>query len=96
MEKQDVERLATLARIELTEEEAASFATEITSILGYVSEIDEITGNTSGEKQVGAVYNVLREDSNSHEGGTYTEDILGEAPDRVGRYIQVKKILGNS
>lgn len=95
MEKEDIERLATLARIELTDEEAISFATEITSILGYVSEIDTITGSTAGEKQVGAVYNVFREDANAHEGGTYTEDILGEAPDRVGRYIQVKKILGN-
>ncbi len=40
MRKEDIERLATLARIELKDEESSAFAEDITRILGYVSEIN--------------------------------------------------------
>lgn len=96
MRKEDIERLATLARIELTEKEIATFTEEISSILGYVSEIEEITGSEAGEKVVGAVYNVLREDVPTHEPGAFTEDILSGAPEREGQYVKVKKILQDS
>jgi aspartyl-tRNA(Asn)/glutamyl-tRNA(Gln) amidotransferase subunit C len=93
MKKEDIEQLATLARIELKEEEAVAFAEDITSILGYVSEITEITGNGEARKEVGAVYNVMREDTEPHEAGLYTEDLLKAAPERSGQYVKVKKIL---
>jgi aspartyl-tRNA(Asn)/glutamyl-tRNA(Gln) amidotransferase subunit C len=96
MKKEDIERLATLARIELTETEAVSFAEDISSILGYVSEIKDITGGKDAEKVVGALYNVMREDGEPHAGGLYTEDLLDAAPEREGQYVKVKKILESS
>ncbi len=95
MEKQDVIRLGGLARIELTDTEAESFALEITSILGYVSEITDITGDAAPEKKVGALYNVMREDGEPHAPGIYTEDLLNAAPEREGQYVKVKKILAD-
>jgi len=93
MKKEDIERLAKLSRIELTSDEADALAGDITSILGYVSEINEITGSTAGEKKVGSIYNVFREDENPHEAGEYTEALLALAPERDGQYFKVKKIL---
>lgn len=93
MKKEDIEHLAKLSRIAVTDDEATSLAKDITSILGYVSEIEAITGNTEGEKKVGALFNVMREDENPHEGGAYSEDLLNLAPDRDGRYVKVKKII---
>ncbi len=93
MQKEDIERLATLARIALTEEESISFAGSITSILGYVSEITEITGEGKIEKVLGPVNNVMREDTDPHEPGLYTDDLLALAPEREGQYVKVKKIL---
>jgi aspartyl-tRNA(Asn)/glutamyl-tRNA(Gln) amidotransferase subunit C len=95
MERKDIEHLAKLARIEVIDTEADSIAHDFSSILGYVSEIEAITGDTSGEKHVGAHFNVMREDANPHEPGMYTEDLLSAAPDRDGQYIKVKKILGD-
>jgi aspartyl-tRNA(Asn)/glutamyl-tRNA(Gln) amidotransferase subunit C len=95
MKKEDIEHLAKLSRIALTDEETESLAADITSILGYVSDIEEITGSDLGEKKVGALFNVMREDVNPHAPDVYTEDILSEAPERDGRYVQVKKILGD-
>ena len=96
MEKKDVEHLATLARIALTEGEINSLAKDMTEILGYVSDIKEITGNKEKEKKVGPLYNVMRDDEDPHEPGKYSEDLLNLAPDKEGDYIHVKKILGEN
>ncbi len=95
MEKKDIEHLAKLSRIALTDTETDALAKDITSILGYVSEIEEIAGKVEGEKKVGALFNVMREDSNPHEPGIYTEDLLKLAPLRDGQYLKVKKIIGD-
>jgi aspartyl-tRNA(Asn)/glutamyl-tRNA(Gln) amidotransferase subunit C len=94
MKKEDIEHLAKLSRIAVTETEATALAEDITSILGYVSEIEAITGNTQGEKKIGELFNVMREDENPHEAGLYTEDLLNLAPERDGQYVKVKKIIG--
>ncbi len=95
MKKKDIEQLATLSRIELKDDETCALAEDITAIIGYVSEINNITSEISLEKKVGVVHNVMREDENPHEIGIYTEDILDNAPTRKGQYIEVKKILGD-
>ncbi len=92
MEIKDIEKLATLARIRITDEEKATFLTEIESILKYVGEIQKATVGAS-HTEVGSVYNVLREDGVVNTPGQYTEAILAEAPDVAENCIKVKKIL---
>ncbi|NCN52363.1 Asp-tRNA(Asn)/Glu-tRNA(Gln) amidotransferase subunit GatC [Candidatus Parcubacteria bacterium] len=93
MKREDIAHLATLARIKLTESEQDHLAENITDILGYVSAIGDITA-TEKPKEIGALYNVMREDVPNHEPGEYTERILAAAPVRKGQYVEVKKILG--
>lgn len=95
MKKEDIEHLAKLSRIALTPQEVDTLLVDITSILGYVSEIEKITGSGAGEKKVGALYNVMRKDDTPHESGIYTEDLLTLAPNRDGQYLKVKKIIGS-
>jgi len=95
MKREDIEHLAKLARIEVGDSEADKLATDITSILGYVSEIEDITGDKQNEKKVGPLYNVMREDTDPHESNIYTEDLLNLAPERDGQYLKVKKILAD-
>ena len=94
MKREDIEHLAKLSRIAIGEVEADELAKDITNILGYVSEIEQITGAMDNDKKVGPLFNVLREDENPHEPGKYTEDLLKLAPERDGQYVKVKKILG--
>ncbi len=96
MRIEEIEHLAKLARIELRGGEASVLAENITSILGYVSDIQEITGGDDLTKQVGPVHNVFREDENPRESGVFTEKLLAAAPEREGQYFKVKKILGES
>ena len=87
MNKTDVLRLAQLARIEISDEEANNLTHEFESILNYVGEVKEV------EKEEILNRNVMREDGEPHESGIHTEDLLNSAPDREGEYVRVKKIL---
>jgi len=92
MELSDVQKLAELARIDMTEEEKAEILHDMQEILGYVEQIAEVA---TEEKAVepGEHRNVMREDENPHESGAHTEEILKEVPEKQNGYIKVKSIL---
>lgn len=83
----EIEKLARLARIAITDEEKAQFGKEIESILGYVSEIQEIA--KEGERTI-SIKNVMREDIAVD---TDPKNLLESAPHTEGDFIAVKKIL---
>lgn len=89
----DIEKLAQLARIELTEEEKQKLAPEIDAILGYVAQIQKISSNTETQPVLGAVKNIIRTDVALNEPSSHTQDILAEAPHREGDYVTVQKII---
>ena len=93
--KEEVEHLAKLARIELWPSEAEDLTAEIGSILGYVGQIKEASGeiNAEMEKKIPKLRNVMRDDIPTNTPGQYTEEILKNAPSRQGNYLKVKKIL---
>lgn len=93
MKREDIAHLANLARIGITDAEADALASDVTSVLNYVSEIEDITGSSAGEKQVGRLHTVMRADGEPHEADLYTNDLLSAAPERDGRYVQVQKII---
>jgi aspartyl-tRNA(Asn)/glutamyl-tRNA(Gln) amidotransferase subunit C len=89
----DIEKLASLARIKIEENEKEQFGKEIDSILGYVNQIKEAKVSLDQSERVGDIKNVLREDVHPHESGVNKEKLLSEAPSREGDYVKVKKIL---
>lgn len=91
IEKKDIEKLADLARIEVSEEEKESLASSIESILGYVGQVTTISETT--EVGLPPLCNVMREDEIRHKEGEFTEVLLKNAPTRDGNYVEVKKIL---
>lgn len=94
MDKGEVLKLAKLARIKLSDTEATVLSNEFESILNYVGEVKSISSSkTQLSLKNFPVRNVMREDSDGHESGMYTEKILSEAPAREGNYFKVKKIL---
>jgi len=88
----DVQKLSTLSRISVSNDELVSISKEISSILEYVGQIDKAVGGNAPEVSY-PIINALREDKNPHDTGAYTEKILSEAPAREKDYIKVKKIL---
>ncbi len=89
--KEDIKNLADLARIEISDTEAEGLTTQIDSILGYVGQIKDSTGDVQGTTP--KLRNVMRDDVVTNAGGQYTEKLLNNAPSREGEYVKVKKIL---
>lgn len=93
MEIKDVEKLAQLSRIHLTEEEKETLRADLDSILGYIEQIKQVSAD-SDIIETFPISNVLREDENPNHTGVNREKILNSAPKREGNYVKVKKILG--
>ncbi|HEC32847.1 MAG TPA: aspartyl/glutamyl-tRNA amidotransferase subunit C [Candidatus Kaiserbacteria bacterium] len=91
----NIEKLATLSRLYISLEEQKSLKSDIDSILSYIKQIQDISADETLETspKVGNLYNVMREDTEPHETGIYTEELLNEAPLVKNNYIEVKKII---
>jgi len=90
----EIEKLAKLSRIKITNAEKKKLSKDIENIFEYVSEIQKISANLQGDNFLNSRFvNIMREDSEPHKSGIYTGKILKEAPDKKDNYIRVKKIL---
>ncbi|OGD67186.1 hypothetical protein A2442_02220 [Candidatus Campbellbacteria bacterium RIFOXYC2_FULL_35_25] len=92
MEIKDIEKLAELARIEMSQQEKEKILGEMDSILGFIDQIQGAKVDING-REAGEVRNIMREDGDPHESGKYTKDILKGAPKTRDGYVEVKKIL---
>jgi len=88
----EVKKLAELARIEMTDEEIANFTKEIDPILGYVAQIQQVTGSNA-TRTIPEHRNITRPDENPNESFSNTEKIVTEFPRKEGTLLKVKKIL---
>ena len=96
--KEEIKKLADLARIEIKDDEAETFGGEISAILNYVKSVDEFQSSgmdVSFSEQVegkGGV-NIFRPDEDPNESGTYSNELIAEFPRQEKNYLKVKKIL---
>lgn len=97
MNKEDVLKLANLSRLELTEQELDQYSKEMSSILGYIEQINSVLSDSDNDGLIESigVRNVFREDANPDETGLNTKDVLSSAPDVKDNFIKVQKILNN-
>lgn len=93
LQRNDVEHLGLLARISLSEDEKDEFASELDSVLLYVSEISKVATAADVVPEAGELRNVLRDDDNVNVGGVFTDAILNNAPDTEDGYVKVKQIF---
>jgi len=93
--KEQIEHIAKLARIELTEEEKGKFTKELSSILDYFEKLNKVdTSKIEGISQVTGLEDVMREDDAPKiKGSEIRNKILEQAPRKKGDYFQVPKIL---
>ena len=89
---EDVEHIAKLARLKLTEEEKQRFQKELGTIIEYFDQLKKL--NTDGvppTTHVVPLENVLREDKVTPS--LPVEEALANAPDRKGNYFRVPKVV---
>jgi aspartyl-tRNA(Asn)/glutamyl-tRNA(Gln) amidotransferase subunit C len=89
----DVLKLARLAKLHLTEDEIERFSGEISAILEYVEQLQDV--NLEGIEptfQVTGLKNVMRADEVIDYGAT-PEDLLKNAPATEDGHIKVRRVL---
>jgi aspartyl-tRNA(Asn)/glutamyl-tRNA(Gln) amidotransferase subunit C len=94
LSRSDIQHLARLARLELTEEEYERFAEQLTSVVHYVEQLSAV--DTSGEEArvgVTGMKNVMRADEVALA-DLDRESVLNEAPRRDGDFLEVRAVLG--
>lgn len=95
--KKDVEHVARLARLALTEEEKERYTAQLGQILGYVEKLSQLnTDNVPPTSHVLPMSNVWREDKmepSTAETLGSPEAILANAPESEGPLFKVKKII---
>jgi aspartyl-tRNA(Asn)/glutamyl-tRNA(Gln) amidotransferase subunit C len=90
---QDVQYAATLAKIAVSDDEAATLQRELDAIIGYVRQLDQL--DTSGVEptyQVTGLGNVSRADE-IIDYGVSQQDLLKNAPQSQNGQIKVPKVL---
>ena len=92
--KKDVEHVARLARLALSEDEKDRYAAQLESILEYIDILNKAdTANSEPMSHVLPMANVWRDDQAEPNRLGSQADILKNAPDSEGPYIKVKKII---
>lgn len=90
--KQDVEHVAELARLELSEEEKERFTGQLNEVLQYVNKLNELdTDDVEPTSHVFQLTNVMREDE--VKPSLPIEKVMLNAPDEEDGQIKVPSVL---
>lgn len=90
--RKEVEHVANLARLQVTEEEAEQFTKELNAILDFAAKLDELdTTNVVPTSHATDVKNVMREDRNRPS--LALEDVLRNAPEHEDAQFKVPAVF---
>lgn len=92
--RDDILKLARLARLDLTDEEITSYTTELSSILRYVEQLQQVdVHGLEPTHQVTGLTNVMRPDEIT-DYGYQPSELLKNVPAVEAEHIKVKRMIG--
>jgi aspartyl-tRNA(Asn)/glutamyl-tRNA(Gln) amidotransferase subunit C len=90
--KMDIEKVARLARLELSEEEKVTFGDQLEQILNYMEQLNRLdTAGVEPTSHAIPIHNVFREDE--VKPSFPQEEVLGIAPDDEDGHFKVPRII---
>lgn len=92
LSKEEVLKIAQLARISLSDEQVIKYQKELSAILSFVNQIQEVnTENVLPTSQVTNLENVQRQDEVSYNFSR--EDMLASAIEQEEQHLKVKNVF---
>jgi aspartyl-tRNA(Asn)/glutamyl-tRNA(Gln) amidotransferase subunit C len=92
--KKDVEYVARLSRLALTEEEKERYTTQLAHILTYIEKLNQLnTDGVAPTAHILPIANAWREDKVRVGHLGTTQALLQNAPEREGPLFKVKKVI---
>ncbi|MGB9715785.1 MAG: Asp-tRNA(Asn)/Glu-tRNA(Gln) amidotransferase subunit GatC [Thermodesulfovibrionales bacterium] len=90
--REEIEHIASLARLHLSEEEKNLFGSQLSRILDYMEKLNEIdTRDIEPTSHVLPLFNVMRDDI--LKPSIPREVALANAPDHTDKFYRVPKII---
>ena len=90
--KQDVEHVARLARLELSEAEKGKFSEQLSSVLEYFEKLE--AADTSKASEIGQINEMENVTADDKIGQKYSrEEMLANAPEQEDGFIKVKAVF---
>ena len=94
LSQQEVEHIAKLARLSLTNEEKEKYSNQLSNILEYMDKLQSVdTENIEPTSQVTGLISVMREDEIIESG--IEKELVDSAPAHVDGYVSIPKIFEN-
>lgn len=90
--KEQVKKIASLARLQLDENEQENLSRDLTSIVNWVEKLQEV--DTSAVKPMFAVFEELSMREDVAENKDQREEVLKNACDREYDFYAVPKVIG--
>ncbi len=90
--QKDVAKVASLARIKMSDQELEQYAPQLSKIIGFVEQLDEV--NTDNVEPLASVVDIalsLRHDEVTD--GGYPDKILSNAPETLEGFFVVPKVV---
>jgi len=92
--KKEVEHIAKLARISLTQEEIGKFQKELSSILDYIEKLKEVdVEQAKPTSHSVSIENVMREDEYASQTPELKKKLIEKFPDAEKGCLKTKSIL---
>lgn len=92
LDRDDVRKIAFLARIKIDAAELAPLADELNGIIGWVEQLGEV--DTEGVRPMTSVTEMPAPQRADHvTDGNVTEKVLAGAPDRMKNFYAVPKVV---
>lgn len=94
LSKQDIEHIAKLARLKLSEDELTKYGSQLSGILSYIDQLKEVdTEGVEPTAQVTGLVNALRGDEVVEWDRTEVEIALKQAPELESGQVKVRRVL---
>lgn len=94
MDLTDIQHLAILARLDISQDEAQGLLADLQAIIAYVDQVKNATVSGS-EIDVPQHRNVARPDVAYNTSGEFTEVIMQNVPSKQDGFVKVNKILND-
>ena len=92
LSREDVRKISFLARIRIDDTELDSLSVELNNIIGWIEQLSEV--DTDGVAPMTSVADMkMAERTDNVTDGDVLEKVLTNAPDRVGDFYAVPKVV---
>lgn len=92
--KKEIEHIANLARLELTDKELKTYGSQLSDVLNYIDQLKEVdVAGVEPTAQITGLENVLREDIIEDWDVNEKEEALRQVPELEDRQVKVKRVL---